>query len=442
MTRDTARAPPLWFYETKEDAMDPAAEEVGEEQEARKRHEVQEDTIHIYISHELSKLMLAVNQDITLKDNDSIKGRKEDFPEQVFGVAKELFDSQLRDVLHMIVEHGFEEISSGSHELAEEVSVTSDYACDYSMFGLLIRLNDKHLELSKLTGEAALSRFEEITSGSSIVKELKALGLNFVFENEVKLGADLLEDEQTIAMEKGRVRFEGRHRQLSVKSNYYWKGELPSYVGKVKAFNATSNLPEVSIVILALANRLNPMLLKRMEEIKETVPKGMFEVNIVLANPEEILPEDREMLEQHIQNMGYPVKLIESRKNTIATNRNIGTAESKGNYLVLLDDDVRLVGSVVSDLMNALRTYPQIGAAQAVAYDPDTNEVFKPKPGYVKYAIDEQVVVSNSVVGMIMATRMNIARAIPFVPFWPNCAEDVWFGIQMKRLGFYPAYVT
>jgi hypothetical protein len=43
---------------------------------------------------------------------------------------------------------------------------------------------------------------------------------------------------------------------------------------------------------------------------------------------------------------------------------------------------------------------------------------------------------------MVMATRREIARVLPFPSFWPNTGEDYLFSEQVNRLGFLNAYLS
>lgn len=260
---------------------------------------------------------------------------------------------------------------------------------------------------------------------------------------EVEIG---LEPGALEGMRQGRAQFYNRYEELYKNMRYYWEDELPKYRGNITSFNPDSKAedkavtPEVSIVIVSVSSRLKQSLFKRLEEMNMLSSGVKFEVNVVLADPENIAPDIRQELDHLCQKLAFPIKLIESKKNTIATNRNLGSLESRGKYIVFLDDDVRLVGDVIKSLIDTLKKYPEIGISQMVSYDIDTG-LHKPKSEYLKYAIDSQTVISNDVAGMIMATRADIVKILPFIPFWPNFGEDGWFGKQTQGIGFMLAFV-
>ncbi|MBW2044651.1 MAG: DUF1152 domain-containing protein [Deltaproteobacteria bacterium] len=253
-------------------------------------------------------------------------------------------------------------------------------------------------------------------------------------EVEIGLEPDILE-----SMRQGRSSFYNMHEDLSDNMRHYWEKELPQYRGNIVSFGPACS-PAVSIVIVSLASRLEDCLLKRLEELSLHKAGVPFEVNIVLADPQNIATTKLKRLKQLCKGLKFSIKLIESKYNTIATNRNLGSQLSRGKYIVFLDDDVKLVGNVIKSLVGTLDKYPEIGIAQAVSYDIDTG-LHKPKSEYLKYAIDARTVISNDVAGMVMATRADIVRVLPFIPFWPNFGEDGWFGKQTQGLGFFLAFV-
>jgi Ser/Thr protein kinase RdoA (MazF antagonist)/glycosyltransferase involved in cell wall biosynthesis len=255
--------------------------------------------------------------------------------------------------------------------------------------------------------------------------------------NDIDVTLDAKELER---MRQARARFANRYDELYKKARHYWEEELPGYRGAVEKFHDDERQkPDVTVIIVSVASRFES-LLKRIHEMRTMRDSAKIEVNIVLADPDRYTTNQREQLRQAVGRLGVPVKLIDSQKNTISTNRNLGVLESRGDYTVFLDDDVRLVGPVIETLVNKLKQYPEIGVTQIVSYDHATG-IHKPKLEYLKYAIDAETVLSGDVAGMILATRTEIVKVVPFIPFWPNFGEDGWFGKQVHGLGFFLSFL-
>ncbi len=260
-------------------------------------------------------------------------------------------------------------------------------------------------------------------------------------QREFIQAAPIWDEDAAKAMEKSREEF--RSAKLSKATKDYWDVLLPRAKGDVENFNSQESDIKVSIVMLVLASRI-AVLGERLEELRDTMEGISFEVNIVLADPANLPPETKANITETVKKFEFPIKLIPSKDNTIAKNRNLGSSESRGEFIVFLDDDVRLSKRTIPSMIEALEKHPEIGVAQAVTYDGHTGILDRPKTWFSKYSFSPEspeVMITNIAVGMVVATRSEIVRALPFVPFWPNFGEDVFFGTQVKNLGFYLSFI-
>jgi|GEM_PF-1459819 len=244
--------------------------------------------------------------------------------------------------------------------------------------------------------------------------------------------------DASITMKKAREQFESM--QLNGATEYYWNEVLPGTKGIVEKFNQQSGNIGVSVVILVLARRISA-LPHRLKELNDTMAKGTYEVNIVLADPQNLDSAARQNVIDTIASYNFPVKLINSKNNSIAADRNLGSSESKGKYIIFLDDDVRLSARTIPAMLESLEKHPEIGVTQAITYDGETGALDRPKMWFSKHAVSIETMVTNIAVGMVVATRAEIVRAVPFAPFWPNYGEDEFFGLQVRNLGFYLSFV-
>jgi len=148
-----------------------------------------------------------------------------------------------------------------------------------------------------------------------------------------------------------------------------------------------------------------------------------------------------QLLSNKINISQIPTRVVYSALNTIVTNRNLASMESVGQYRILIDDDVKLVGPVVSRLVQALIEHPEIGVVGIPSYDYGLS-TFKPRWHNLKqHVFGEDLMIVNAVGGMVMATRQELVTTWPFITFWPNNGEDVQLAQQVHRFGFLSAYV-
>jgi len=242
-------------------------------------------------------------------------------------------------------------------------------------------------------------------------------------------------------MRRARSLFEDKIDNLTEETSGYWQEELPRYRGQVKSFNAHVSEEDlkVSVIVVSLARRL-PHLLRRIHEINSiSIEKGI-ELIITIADPGNFTSDMLGELQQNLESIRYPSKVVFSQKNKISTNRNLGASVAKGEYLIFLDDDVKLVGPVIERLNQTLEDYPDLGLVSIPSYDHQL-KIYRPGSYHLKKRFDGEVFIINRLDGMIMATRRKIVNVVPFVDFWPNYSEDEEFSRQIHNLGFLNAYI-
>ncbi|NQT22644.1 MAG: iron-containing alcohol dehydrogenase, partial [Candidatus Omnitrophica bacterium] len=178
----------------------------------------------------------------------------------------------------------------------------------------------------------------------------------------------------------------------------------------------------------------------RIKELKAGMQKDDFELVVVLADPYEFSEAKTEELYRNLKSAGFPSKVILSGKNTIAINRNLGICHSQGDFIIFLDDDVKLIGPVIEKLVKVLEDRPELGLVSVPSYD-WRKMIHRPGSYHLKYRVNDELILTNRVSGMVMATRTELAKIAPFPTIWPNFAEDAQFSMQINRLGYLNAFV-
>ncbi|MBU4312745.1 MAG: phosphotransferase, partial [Candidatus Omnitrophica bacterium] len=242
-------------------------------------------------------------------------------------------------------------------------------------------------------------------------------------------------------MFRARTEFYERMEELKQLSRHYWEAELPKYKGEVFRYNEDKRdkKPTVSVGIASLFGKRTDSLLKRLDELNSMAGKKEMELVITIADPENFKDDKRRALEAKIQTVGFPVTIVLTKKNTICTNRNLAASLSTGDYQIFVDDDVSLVGDVITTLVEALERRPEFGILSIASYS-RRKELYKPR-FVLKSFVDDTVLVSNLVLGMVTATRRDIIEVNPFLPLLANLGDDIHFVRQIHMLGFLGGYV-
>lgn len=242
-------------------------------------------------------------------------------------------------------------------------------------------------------------------------------------------------------MRKARGKFERRIEDFLDLTKLYWEEEIPHYQGETHDFNQAQFLgvPQTSLIIVSLADRFDN-LMRRLHEIEMRVSGGQYELIITIADPERLSSALFNQLKQTLEVANFPSKVVFSLKNTIAINRNLAVSQSRGNVFIIMDDDNKLVGPVIRQLCNALTEYPELGLISVPTCD-HTLSIQKPGAFNLKVPLFNNIYVKNRWSGMILATRRNLARAIPFTGFWPNFGEDEQFSRSIHGIGYLSAYI-
>ncbi|MBM3210631.1 iron-containing alcohol dehydrogenase [Candidatus Poribacteria bacterium] len=235
------------------------------------------------------------------------------------------------------------------------------------------------------------------------------------------------------------VRQKFNQNNLSLVKNDYWK-KLASYRGNLRYFNDPflKDKIETSIIIPTLNNRFQ-LLKNRINELAYVENDG-FELIIVLADPDGMTQAMRDDLYKTLKDAPFPAMVAESLDNTICRNRNIGASIANGEYLIFLDDDVRLVGPAINEMVKSLEKNPAMGLVSIPSYNLDQN-LHRPGSYHLKHYNGNNTVIVNRIAGMVMATRRKVCQVAPFPKFWPNFSEDIQFSKQIHKLGFCNAYI-
>ena len=249
-----------------------------------------------------------------------------------------------------------------------------------------------------------------------------------------------LNDQALEKMRAARTKFRERYQELVASVRSYWRHKLPDYQGEVINYNKKERTPKVSVNVIALASRLHLLLQKRIEEISQSSIKEDIELIITIADPQNMSPDHWGALHRFIVFSEVETRVVLSNRNTISINRNIGSLLSRGQYRIFLDDDVRLVGPVIENLVTALEENPEVGVVSVPSYDTDMN-TFKPRWHNLMHPIAKDLFVATPIFGMILATRADIVKVLPFVHFWPNNGEDRQFIQQVTKLGYLSTYL-
>lgn len=237
-----------------------------------------------------------------------------------------------------------------------------------------------------------------------------------------------------------RKEYRQRLEQQVSENADYWKRLTDRYAADIVDNGLEISEIDVSVNIIMLTDRLD-MVLKRIQEIETDGSNLKKEIVLALADPENLTSEARSKLDTMLQRSKLPIKLIYSKVNSIAINRNICTAYSSGGYRIMLDDDVALVGPVIPNLVRALKNNEFMGAVSIPSYTEKDMLVEKPQVYSLKKFLDNDIVLTNVVPGNIIAVRDEIAKAVPFITFWPNYGEDARFSQSINQVGFINGFI-
>jgi hypothetical protein len=192
----------------------------------------------------------------------------------------------------------------------------------------------------------------------------------------------------------------------------------------------------VSIIILTM-NRRIVNICNRLKEISK-IKNLRYELIIVLAdNYQENLPK----LINEIKKNKINCRIIESCINKLVLNRNLGISliDNKSEYAIHWDDDVKIFGPAIEDMIRTLKNNTFLGAVSLPAYD-EKKMLFTPRRNFLKLR-NADLLISNHLGGLIIATRSKISKALPYRSFWPNYGDDDSFTSRINLFGFMNAFV-
>jgi hydroxymethylpyrimidine pyrophosphatase-like HAD family hydrolase/isopentenyldiphosphate isomerase len=242
-------------------------------------------------------------------------------------------------------------------------------------------------------------------------------------------------------MKKARDNFYLTMANLLEKTKVFWSETMPQYLGRVDVINTDRSKaqPKISVGVVVLTKSRFVLLLKRIEEIARSHWQEDMELVITIADPESFSEQTRQELIERLKKLPFRSKIVDTKKNTLAINRNLTVLESSGTYQIFVDDDVELVGSVLENLIKALEKKPELGIVSIPSYTKD-GHLIKPKHS-LKYYLDDELMITNIVLGMITATRREIIKVVPFAQFLQNLGDDIHFVRQVHTLGFLAGYI-
>jgi glycosyltransferase involved in cell wall biosynthesis len=200
-------------------------------------------------------------------------------------------------------------------------------------------------------------------------------------------------------------------------------------------------VPRVSVALVSLVDTRFPNLISRLQEIKQDDPA--FEIVITVAEPGKLTNENWLKLKEECEKLPNPVQVLFSDNNNISHNRNLAAMAAKGTEnIIFLDDDVRLVKSPLTKLIEALDRYECLGVVSIPSYSESEMLKFKkPMSSVLKFWCEKELAITNIVAGMVMATRAKIVQATPFVTLLGNAGDDIHFMRQVHLLGYLGGYI-
>jgi Ser/Thr protein kinase RdoA (MazF antagonist)/MoaA/NifB/PqqE/SkfB family radical SAM enzyme/LmbE family N-acetylglucosaminyl deacetylase len=225
---------------------------------------------------------------------------------------------------------------------------------------------------------------------------------------------------------------------------HYWNSLENKFCVSYEVFNIQDQQPTVSIVIPTIQGRFDNIK-RRIQNVARMGDTQHAEIVIVVQDYNSYPAYQKSELQNIMHELGVQGRIIGVENNvSIAVNRNIGTLFAKGEFIVFADDDVEFNGSSISRLVDILKQKEEVGVASVASYEYNPvikgKALLKPRVTNLKYQLEDELYTTNTIYGLIMATRKDIARSVPFVSFWPNMGEDVMFVSQVHNLGFTSVY--
>ncbi|MDD5439691.1 MAG: iron-containing alcohol dehydrogenase, partial [Candidatus Omnitrophica bacterium] len=165
-----------------------------------------------------------------------------------------------------------------------------------------------------------------------------------------------------------------------------------------------------------------------------------LELVIVLADKDNFSGAMIRELIETLRAAPFSSQLVISGKNRLPINRTLGVSFSRGDYIVMWDDDVRLVGPVIEKMVRSLEDHPDLGLVSVPSYS-DTLKIHRPGSYQLKYPVNDELVLTTRVSGMVMAARGDLVRIAGFGTVWNNFGEDEYLPVQMHRMGFLNAFI-
>lgn len=268
------------------------------------------------------------------------------------------------------------------------------------------------------------------------------------FRNERKPMEVGLDPQILARMAQARERFRQSYAELEALNRPYWEEELPKFRGALFDFNrelaSWKSAPKVSIAMISMVGRRFDALLRRMDEFNRIEMPGGIEVILTIADPAEFISEKHASFSKEAGAMRYPIRVIYAKSavpgvmNSLTIDRNVASSHASGDYRVFLDDDVRLTGPVIENMILTLEIHPEFGIVSTANY---TKRAALLKPVYPrKYFIEPHLMITDRVLGNITATRSEIVRVTPFNPLLRNLGDDQHLVRQILNLGFVVGY--
>lgn len=361
--------------------------------------------------------------------------------------------SSSEDISNNSVEKGFLKNTKAIDWLINRVERRTGLKIGSDLRSKIMNLFDQRplRDLLSLHSEFFLDTDDEKERLVGLVIQEAVLFYNFAVDyNNERTPLDVGIDKDALdKMAQARKAFKEKLPEFEEKTRRYWEEELPRYKGESFQFNealaAENPNPKVSIAIISMVGRRFDALLRRLEELSRTQVNGGIELVIAIPDPENFTSERQALFRQKVESVKFPVKVIYSKRaidgemNSITIDRNLCSSVSTGAYQVFIDDDVRLVGPVIENLIQTLEDYPEIGITSIANYNKKLGML---KPIYPrKYFLDDRVMITDRVLGNITATRREIVKVTPFNPLLRNLGDDQHLVRQILLLGFFGAYV-
>ncbi len=294
--------------------------------------------------------------------------------------------------------------------------------------------------IAELIGKATYSE-DAFDLTTMVIMEAKCVLTALSFNKNKYLAYEATVDEQAMErMQKGREYFENNQPEFLERTRNFWENEAHHNLDEMVTFNTTSEKMYTSVVLPTISRRFGS-LVNRIKEFGEAYNDTRDMELIIAVGDTANYGDYKDELFKILEQTNFQTKVLFSKKNLVAVNRNLSVWQASGEYYVFWDDDVKLVGPVLQTLIANLEMHPEAGTTQAFSYD---HNMYMHKPWIMNYKCfyKENILLINNEMGMIIAMRSSIVKAVPYPELFNNYGENQLHGQEVVRLGYLHYFVT